>query len=544
VVKTALLQSIRESIRSDTQMWSLDSTYRHTNVDAAVCVVRATVAPWTPACPHQSTVGGAPFGVCDHTSFSLNVECNRANSQNLMWQYPRYVWAQAKLIQLLANKPEPFPTAANARLWAQWCIDVQSLISLAVWSTNIRDGRAGKLMPTGRVADITDNAPYLLPLEGPKVAAWRTRMEQAIASGRYGAVTRSYGVNASSQVSVEPLHMPSRVRNLNDVRSGWSKKTGSWAKTPPSPPRSKASFAPIVDFWPQTWAYPLGTRPNSLGVQHPYYTAPRPTSDLDALTYLFQHARERESLEPFSYIERVGARGSYDGSTTQNFTIRAVYATAQGMADYLTALAQDAVIDRTYAKWVSHGIATWTNAVLRIPADIRASVMGNLEQFAAMSVLASEAKADEAFMGMQLGLSSAGAISATIPVVGWAAGLMIAVVQALLTLAHELLKATDSYATGSMSDPICPPPPVIRVIAGGQECNWDDPHRDGLRQEELEREVAAMFGERAAGNLFSLRIPLRVPLVLPGGGAAAGGGGGAAVVGAGALLALFYAMRG
>lgn len=496
--------SISRSVVSDEKMWTLDAAYTAASVSAAVCTVRSEVFPYRPGACGSTQIG------CQHSTFELAVPCTPSNSQELMWQLPRYTWAQAKLRAMLANKPAAYPTKARAAAWAQWCLDVAALVSLARWSTNIRNSVAGKLIPgsSGTSPAVWDSTPYILPIEGDRAAAWQARLQAA--RSRIGT---EYGGG--------PVFMPIEIRDLNtDARSL---------------PRSKADFQPVDVKWPVSWRDPLGTRPNSLGVQQPYRTESRPSGTLAALTRLFELSTERELLVPatFSVVSR------------RSSVVNGSYVSPEGLVGYLEAVAQDAVIDRSYAKWVSHGIKVWNDAFVRIPGDYRRDMLGSLEQFAQLAVLANEAKADEAFMAMQAGLSAAGGIASTIPVVGWAAGLMIAVMQALLTLAHEILKATDSYATGAGAIPVCPPPPVLRIIRGGQACNWDDPSRDGARVEEVERSIVAALGPSAAstGAVTSPNAILPRYDTVGSSSSTAGGASGKVLLGAGALALALFSMR-
>lgn len=521
-LQARLVSSLAASIGSDLRMWTLDASYRASRISGGMCIQRANVRPYSP-----SSGCVFPYQIdCDYSTYELDVRCTPANSQGLMWQYPRYAWARAKLQNLLASKPEAYPTAARARAWAQWCWDVASLVSLARWSTNIRDASAGKIIPgsTGTSSDVWDSTPYLLPLEGPKVAAWRERTFALRTASRYG--------DHAAGETVFPI----RIRNWNRAGHGWKRdNSGAIVLSPPDLPKGKADFGPMMSSWPLSWANPLGSRPDSLGVSRPYYTATRPSSDFETLVDLFRFSGERQSFVPVTWATPHDRRHS---------TAKGTYLSAEGTVGYLTALAEDAVIDRSYAKWVSNGIKVWNDAFIRIPGDYRRNRLGSLEQFAQLSIMANEAKADEAFAAMQLGLSTAGGLVSTIPVVGWAAGLMIAVVQALLVVTNEILKATDSYATGAGAIPVCPPPPVVRVIRGGQECDWDSSERDGVTREELERQIVSITGPGSAttGTTPTITSPnaLRLPessVVRPRG----GGGGGVLAVGAGALLALLLA---
>ncbi|WP_053230849.1 hypothetical protein [Sandaracinus amylolyticus] len=488
--RLALSRSLLDSIVSDQRMWTLDASYRVGRESNSMCSPKGYPSrPWAP---------GGRCGYfemdCQHSIYVLDVPCTLANTNELLWQFPRYVWAQAKLRELLSNRPEAsYPTPARARQWARWCWDVCELISLAVWSTNIRDAYAGKLVPgsSGTRPDVWDSTPYLDLSDGPKLRAFRERLAGEKTEARYGAHARS------------EVRMPTRWRLWNRVVNGhgWKRESNRVFLQPPEIPRQRSDFSPVEAFWPNAWKDAIGRRPDSLGFEKPYYTESPPTDRFERLVRLFELSRSpRALLVPVEYLD------------VRNRPQQGTYLSLEGFVGYLEAAASDLVIDRPYARWVSHGLKVWNDAFMRLPGDYRRNLQGNLDFSRALATMATEAHADQYFLGAHTALSATGAVLASIPF-GQIAAVGIAVVQALLTVLHEVFKALDIYAQGGGAIPPCPPPPVIRIIKGGQECNWDDPERDGMRRDELESEAQRLFPERSlpGSSIFTLPVPIHPP---------------------------------
>lgn len=448
VLGPALLESIQRAIVDDDRMWNYERVYVAERRSNGVCLPRGQRArTWAPDGPC-----GFDRIDCAHSTYVLRVPCTPRTFNEVMFQYPRFVWAQGKLRTLLAMPPPgAYPTRATAGAYARWCWDVMQLVSVAYWSTNIRDQPAGNLGVGG-----FDRTPYLQRVRGRNLDEFWARV--SLVRARYGA----HGVR-------EPRN-PITERNWNDVAnaSGWVDAEGrvtyragsDGARLAPARlPSGRASFDPVVGEWPLSWMRELGSRPDSLGYPRPYYSEPAPTSDFGRLVKLFEYGGERELLVPVTWA---GARTPETGT----------YLSAEGTYLFCRALAQDFVAT-TFASFVATGLRRWNEALLRLPFDYRANLLGGLENEQAFGQMMAESSADAVFAGIQTGLGLAAVVVQAIPAVGQIVGAAIAVVQALLLGLNEILKATDSYATGAGAIPPCPPVPVIRVVDGGQTCNFD-----------------------------------------------------------------------
>lgn len=493
-VLLALTRSLADAIQNDQRMWTWDTTYATKRVSNAVCIPRGQAArPWTP---------GGPCGLdrqdCAWSTYVLSVACAPRAFNEQMFQYPRYVWGQAKLRTLLASMPGAYPTRARAREWAAWMTEVLAVASAMLWATNIRDAYAGKVgFGSGTGPDVWDSTKFL-SWEG----AAMQRFEATVQASR-----ARHGAHGSGPV----MHFL-RMRNWNDVAnpSGWT-RTGL---SPAVVPRSRADFLPSISGWPLSWKNPIGTAPNSIGVQQPVHVSVRPPTDAEALVRLIELSPEREVLVPVSLLDIRGR------------PVNGTYVGAEGLFLYCRAVAED-LTNTSFAKIVSTGLTRWREAISRLPYDYRRGLYGGLEDSAAFGNMMAEAKADEVFGGVQAGLSAVGGVLANIPVAQIGA-VVIAIVQALLAALNEIFKATDSYATGSAAIPPCPPLPVIRVIEGGQECRWDlDPEADT---------VPGGGGVLPGGIHLTLPDVLLAPKKNK-------SGGGLAVAGVG-ILAVLLALRG
>lgn len=477
----ALTASLQASIVSDHRMWTWDATYRTRRISNAVCLPRGgTARPWTPdgPCP-------ADRRDCDWSTYVLDVACGPRSFNEQMFQYPRYMWGQAKLRTLLSAAPGAYPTKAAARAWAEWMLEVMAVSSAMLWATNIRDTTPGNL--GGGASDATP----LLEWKGPSVARWEAQIQSARA--RYG----EHGAR-------QPV-MPLRMRNWNTVvnRSGWSTDSLDQRKStlaPAAVPLSRADFLPDVGGWPVAWKAERWEQV--------------PADRVTFLQKLIEKTPERELLAQVTYSEaRSGA--AYYGT----------YVGGEGMYLYCRAVAED-LINKPFAQIVSTGLSRWRAAVNRLPYDYRRGLYGGLEDSAAFGNMMVEAKADEVFAGAQTALGTVGGILANIPVAQIGA-VIIAVVQAVLAALNEIFKATDSYATGAGAIPPCPPLPIIRVIEGGRECRWD-----------IDPETETVPG---GGTFPGVHLRLDLPRLDIDEEKSSGGG---AVLVAGGILAAFLALRG
>lgn len=182
----------------DAQMWGLDNEYasaanfvsmkscvRYTKVDPATYVAYAAGIP-------IDASGGAPVS---ESWFSRNVQehgcrggsfnqpvaptclwgfwklnrCDTDTATKYVFQFPRYLWAQRRMREMLARKPVQGVTSAQEA--ADWAWEACQYVSVLLWSTNIRfdnpNGKGGTYPGgTGLRFDMPPPPPY----DGPPTA--------------------------------------------------------------------------------------------------------------------------------------------------------------------------------------------------------------------------------------------------------------------------------------------------------------------------------------------------------------------------------------
>lgn len=126
----------------DAAMWSLDAKWlpkaefvsmrscvRTTSTVSAV----VTVTPYvTGAC--KNAFGADVQPTCNWGFWRID-ECSIDAATSWSFQYARYLWAQARMRELLANKPT---RATSPGVAAEWGWTAMQLISAMLWSTNVR----------------------------------------------------------------------------------------------------------------------------------------------------------------------------------------------------------------------------------------------------------------------------------------------------------------------------------------------------------------------------------------------------------------------
>lgn len=134
----------------DRRMWTLDASWASTAVfsDQTSCVRISdfgtgyrTTKPYvnpTEANGCRNWAGSHVPPSCSWAVWRV-AGCDSATLLNSLFQLPRYLWAQKKMLGMLANKPtlaQFGPALADAQ--ASWVNDALALVSALVYSTNIR----------------------------------------------------------------------------------------------------------------------------------------------------------------------------------------------------------------------------------------------------------------------------------------------------------------------------------------------------------------------------------------------------------------------
>lgn len=138
--------SAEDKARVDSQMWSLDArwtghaTFRSMRLcvrprgDVAGGIVSTPVSELGPAGCRTST-GALVDPTCNWGFWAVD-KCDLDTASTLIFQFGRYLWAQARMRDLLATKPTPMNAQDGAA--AEWAWKAAQLISALLWSTNVR----------------------------------------------------------------------------------------------------------------------------------------------------------------------------------------------------------------------------------------------------------------------------------------------------------------------------------------------------------------------------------------------------------------------
>ncbi|NJN63454.1 MAG: hypothetical protein HC882_00320 [Acidobacteria bacterium] len=501
--RAQVVASLRQAIESDAAMWALDTRLAYRWQPNAVCMPRGQAARvWRPDGP--CNLGRID---CNWGMWVLDETCNRSVFTEHMFQYPRYVWAQGKLSYLLgAGRPPGYPTAATADRWARWVFDVLQLVSVAYWSTNVRANGPGIMGPS-RV----DNTPYL----NTKGLAWENFEVLVGRAFRVQYPGATMPTLRSPDGRAMALAVDMRLWNQFSLNngSGWQRgPDGQPLLVPPDLPRSRVSFDPVVLV---TTHGPDGRGMESwpVGISRVAHNAPL----LEKLTvYMRETARLAE--------RQMWLRTRQQGDRRGTGAMEDVYwPTAEFIVAQVEAMARD-IIDRSMGTILAEGLQRWNDALSMLPGDYRTALFGSLNQYQEFSRAITNSNMDMMLGGIQAGTAIIGAVAGA---VNAGAGAIIAIYSALLQGFHEILKATDSYATGAGAIPPCPPIPMVRTMAQSQ-CNFELVGTDGT--------AFAVRPDTYDPAPTSDPPPLAPPSVKK-------GSSGPAILGGAALLALLFSMR-
>jgi len=145
----AAQQETRERQVIDQKMWTLDNAWRPPNpgttfIDARLCVRQPEVGSGITSTPWKNlpdvnacrNVDGRVFGSNCNWGYWQLTPCSLDTAALYMFQYSRYLWAQGRLRELLANPPRQGATDPQAA--ADWVWLASQYISVIWWSTNVR----------------------------------------------------------------------------------------------------------------------------------------------------------------------------------------------------------------------------------------------------------------------------------------------------------------------------------------------------------------------------------------------------------------------
>lgn len=461
-------------------MWSKDAALARSYelVDGRQCVnIYSDASPVTPFDPRNPCGDAA---ICNWSYWKANVTCDAQAFVNVMFQADRYQFAQTQLQALLMNKPADSSigmTAAQGAAWrhqwADWCINVMRLVSLARWASNLRpamqlpldqglyaqqaltrikgDLRVPYRVTSARNAEAADaNNLCTLMMFAPRLLD--------------APFTSSLGGLAASQINVA-ANLPS----------------DPGAFDPASPPvTNPAQFRQgLFDF--------VGDAPGA-GVVSDGHSgwdsgSPWPIEDRDLVakgTWDIKqspddHVRMRALM--YAWFEKTLKTGYWrkidihipDGTFAGRWDHW--WGTADALIELCTAWAQD-TIAMPFGHFVADGLVRWLAAYEAIPPQFRILSQENINSIrgSVNSAFSTAQGAAGAVFGV-----AAGAVN-VVPVIGQVASAVIALIGALVQALFEFLKQLHAAAYGGAElAAACIPPPVIRMIISDdtQACNFD-----------------------------------------------------------------------
>lgn len=431
--------------------------------DARICLA-GDVRPYK-----RGSCGSDP--ICNWGFYNVQLACGPLNFESVLFQGPRYEWAQRRLREMLANKP-PSRRVEHVDAWVDWTIEVLRLVSLARWTTNIS---TDYLAPGPRaVAKATEIAGWQ---PGPGVASKRDPRDLVV----------------NKNLSVISLWTP---RDFNHIR---------YPAGAPTIPRQETDFDPVREY---DFGTVIQAAPSHQRATWPWRWIPQsPGGSLRAQMrawFLKTLSAGYWFKEPAALI-RYGTADcggvSLVGHCYKESRFPFWYGTAFATIEMAEAWAQD-VIERSYGDVVADSLDAFLQAYLAVPPSMRVLTNANIADIR-------DAIQETAVRETMAGLGAAfGAMGAIAGAVNAAAGVVVAVAAAVLGILLEILRATNALAIGgAVLERACIASPLVRMIKSDTTNACDFDIRGGERSAEAAvRAVAQLDAVRQAA---AAEMPVR-----------------------------------
>ncbi len=476
----------------DSQMWSLDAQWRLNAQwgDMRSCVrivnVDGTVgtSSWVDG-TCKNLVGNDVAATCNWGLWRLG-KCDIATATTLSFQFPRYLWAQSRMRDMLANTPRPGVTSAQDT--ADWCWNAAQLVSVLLWSTNVRfDTESGQFAsdmaaaidPTAVRLDGKNIRPSLpggtglLPTDISRLDQTGLGESRMQGGGIQAAAPPDYdGAALVPGRAIVAVRWPLNVRVWNYVGNVGVTAHGAY-------PATRAYFDPA--FAP-VWTTNLVDDGGS------HLDLPFTFSDVQAV-----QAQQRAVAPDISLQRRIafnkfilytwgdgrlwrayGAPVYLGFDTALGTPLQVVYGTAQTVVnDYVRLLQFYSDPSRDYITWIHNAIQMWN---LRTPVQLTSPAAADfVNAKTALMQSAAQAKAQYDTAAH----STTGATVSSIVFTAVSSILsMIGGIGAVLAYALQILQQLEGFLANAMSTtiPPCAAFPFIRVLApasGGCDLSQD-----------------------------------------------------------------------
>lgn len=463
----------------DAAMWTLDNKWLPDAVfaDMRVCsrVVDLTAHQRkTQAWADPDVVGngckdfmGRPVNsTCDWGFWRL-MKCDIQTAGTQAFQYPRYLWAQARMRELLARKPVPGVTkAADA---AAWTWQAAQYVSVLLWSTNIRFDNPNPVRGLDYGSDLQNNpagggTPLLVRSFGVTARGGRgagsvvvERPDQSIGiQGSFG-LPSDYDGPALDTRNVYTINWPLQIVAWNYV--------GHSARVP----KTQDDFAPrIATEWPTSIVNRNGDAiPPGAPV---FLDRPRNATERSLVRDWFTLTWGLDD-----WVTRGGRDGLYSIGGIQ---YRLVTSGSRRMVkDMIRMLEHYSRSDLNYIDWMHQAVQTF--AVESVTAAAGSDPASISFSRARADLISSIGSASQAAIAAQRAAGSNPTIDVTVSVIGSILTLVLSLIGPIGTLLNALMSyalvGVNALFAAGFDDPgggPCPAFPFIRVLSPALgECN-------------------------------------------------------------------------
>jgi hypothetical protein len=407
----------------DQRMWTLDSTWLSTarfsdqtsctriaNFGSGYVTTKPYLNPEVAAGGCRNWAGSPVPPSCSWAIWRV-AGCDSATMLSSLFQLPRYLWAQKKMLAMLASKPtlaQFGPALGDAQ--AAWVNDALSLVSALVYSTNIRfddDGAYNYGEAGGDTYAAALRTAGVLLWSGSRITGARSPLDAA--PGR-------------------DLFIAPRFYNNMSTRPTLAAKAANAELARPVP-TSKAAFAPVVWLPPQPSVRHAESIYNNLN-----------TSRAPALEKLKALARYSPDLFAAALADAESQIRHYSVVPFFRWQQVAVERWVLALQELVRLLPPDGTLDL---------------ARLRNNLDVAVRTLSTMPEASLRAATAEEAS--------KIGNSPYSALIQTVVgLINSTAGLIMAVVQPLLDALSRALVEAAGAATGRPA--LCPSIPYLRIF--------------------------------------------------------------------------------
>lgn len=425
--------------------------------------------------PGRCGGGGCNAPSCSWQYWNIGLPCSEQNLQAFMFQAPRYVWAQARLNQLLLNPPLEWQHVTNHTIadeplaWFVWLSEVYKAVALQRWACNVRWE-----LVSSKVA---------LPFEGPLDPTRSILPMDPLLQQYHAQVPRAECVAVLMDSPLTWAYSQAGRDYTPDCRPwftihgtpGGDNRPLAWSLRVP---QSAADFAPREGLW---WRRPV---------------PPTVSSSADGRLYTYEYGCDPFGMqyqnflpEPLhgglaNFLRRGGTLPAGDLYCKPWWTnLRPDIASAPFLPSPLMQVLiakqrAEAYAALEFGTAVSAGLAAWADMIAAQPETMRGQDAQTIE---ALQARIAQNQLNEAAAYVGAGFGAAASLATTLipQPYGAIVGAVIAIIGAIVT---ALMGAAYDLGLARPDRPPCPAPPLLRMIGStgsGAEaaCDFDQVRR-------------------------------------------------------------------